>query len=211
VVPDPAVVVLVTVRDRARRRVRDVVKALARPGDLRALRVRDRDAEIVAARNVAHVQRRHLGAPARQPDRDETGIRRRVVPVDRHETVAVELVRVDERPVMAVHRVSHVQHRLRLGALAPQVKDPSRHGPRRPEEPDREQLAQPLSERVSLRQRIEHRPRARVLRLRPLRHPGARRILEPAVGIDDALAEVRVHHVPARCEGRRRDLHLSRC
>ena len=138
---DAAVVVLVAGRDGARSGMAAVVEAAIDPRDGRALRVRDALAEIAAGRDFGDPERRELVAAARESVRDVARVRRRVVPVQRHQARSVEGVRIDEGPFRSVRLIADVEDRLLLVALASRVEQLARDRSRCGEEPDREELA----------------------------------------------------------------------
>ena len=208
--PHAPVVLLVTRRDGAFRGMARVVEAAVDPRHRGALRIRDALREIAVARDVAHAERRHLVAAARQTVRDVAPVVRGVPPVERHEPVAIERVRIDDGAVRAAGAVADVEHVLLLVAAAAGVKELPRHRPRRLEQPDGHELAQPPGEVRALRQRVEDRARPGVLRVRPLADLGRGVLLEPAVGIGDALAVDQLDDVLAPGQRRPRRGHRSR-
>ena len=203
---NPAVVVLVAGWDRSRRGMDGVVEATVDPGDRAPLRVWDPVPEVLPGGGLHDVQRRHLVATARKPVGDVARVRRRVIPIDRHEPVPIQRVRVDQRSVRGADRFANVEDGLLLLPLPPGVEDPACEGPRRREEPDRQELTETARECGSVGECIENGSRPRVLPLRPIAHAVARVILEPAIRVGDLLAVHVVDHVLARgvrCERQR--------
>ncbi len=94
--------------------------------------------EFLPRRGVDHVERGHLVTAARQPVHDVSRVRRRVVPVERHQAIPIERVRIDQRPVRRGDRVANVKDGLLLLALPPCVEDAAGDRPRGRQESDRE-------------------------------------------------------------------------
>src|SRR2546422_1946022 len=104
------------------------------PGDGAPLRVRDPVGELLPGGRLDDVQRRHLVAAPGEPVCDVARVPRWVVPVERHEAVPVERVRVDERSIRRTDSITHVQHTLLLLPLPPRMEDAAGDRPRRREE-----------------------------------------------------------------------------
>jgi ClpP class serine protease len=89
------------------------------------------------------------------------------------------------------------------------VEDAAVHWPRGVQETDGEQFAQALCEVAPLREMVQGRARARVLRIGPRSCPLATGVLEPAVRVDHALAVPHIDCFLARGHWRAHRLRLE--
>src|SRR5262249_49560815 len=119
-------VLLVAGRDRPRRGEARVIEALAvgEPRDRRVIRVRDALAEVLARRDVAHVERALLAAALAPAPREEGPVVRDVPPVERGRRVLAQRRGIEEHAIFAANSVANVEDRVVVVALALLMKVP---------------------------------------------------------------------------------------
>ena len=141
----------------------------------------------LAGGRLNDVQGAVFGAAGRGAVSDVLAIVRREPPVERDGAVGGHLVGVHQPPVFSMQAFAHQQHRLVLGALAPDIKEVRPGDLRRPDRANRKQLGQPIVDAVAPRQRIQqaagvgHLIANISLRVRTVG------ILQPAVGIGNLV------------------------
>ena len=160
----------------------------------------------LAGGGLDDVQGAVFGAAGRGAVSDVLAIVRREPPVERHGAVGGHLVGIHQRPVFSMQAFPHQQHRLVLGALAPDIKEVRPGELRRPDGANRKQLGQPIVDAVAPRQRIEQAAGVRHLIAHISLRVRTAGILQPAVGIGNLVPmngiDDRVHLGLGRPRGR---------
>ena len=157
-------------------------------------RAEDRRTDRCARRDVDHVQRRVLAAGERDAERDAGAVRGGAEVVDRGRLAGPGVeVGVDQQPLGRGEAVAHVQLE-RLGAGRALQVEQAVPGPVRVADGDVRgvQRGEPLAQRGTAGQRRERRARVGVLRDEPRARRRRRGVLEPAVGVGDRDAVMRV-------------------
>ncbi len=137
-----------------------------------------------------HVQRAHLRAALRGAVGDELAIVRGVPPVERDGAVFGKLVRIDQNFVVAVNALANVEHRLVLLAVATRVEVIVAADLGVAQIADLEQLLHAVVQLVAAGQLVENAARVGQLLGDPLLRLGSAAVFQPAVRVDNLVAEV---------------------
>ena len=113
---DPALVLFLARRQRARRRIARVIETAARgqPGQRASPRPRNDVRPILARVDVAHAQGGYLAAARRDPVGQQAAVLRRVPPVERLRSVSGQSVHVEQDAIRSVRPLPHIKHGLVL-------------------------------------------------------------------------------------------------
>ena len=160
------------------------------PRDAGGARAFDGVGQQLVGGGLDDVQRAHLGAAFGGAVRDILAVVRCLPPVERNRSILGKLVDVHQHFVLAVHVFADVEDGLVLLAFAAGVEVILAANLRLAQVADFEQLLDAVVQLVAAGQLVEDAARVGQLRRHPLLRLGTASILQPAVRVDNLVAEV---------------------